>query len=98
MYNIKQTEIFSKWLHKLKDIKAKVGILRRIERMRQGNFGDVKALGDDVLEMRLDISAGYRVYFTKHNDEIVFLLNGGDKSTQSKDIEKAKEIARELQK
>ena len=57
MYNIKQTEIFSKWLHKLKDIKAKVAILRRIERMRQGNFGDVKAVGDDVSEMRLDISA-----------------------------------------
>ncbi len=47
MYNIKQTEIFSKWLHKLKDIKAKVAILRRIERMRQGNFGDVKAVGDE---------------------------------------------------
>ena len=57
MYSIKQTEIFSKWLHKLKDIKAKVAILRRIERMRQGNFGDVKAVGDDVSEMRLDISA-----------------------------------------
>ena len=57
MYNIKKTEIFSKWLHKLKDIKAKVAILRRIERMRQGNFGDVKAVGDDVSEMRLDISA-----------------------------------------
>ncbi len=57
MYNIQQTEIFSKWLHKLKDIKAKVAILRRIERMRQGNFGDVKAVGDDVSEMRLDISA-----------------------------------------
>ena len=57
MYNIKQTEIFSKWLHKLKDIKAKVAILRRIERMRHGHFGDVKAVGDDVSEMRLDISA-----------------------------------------
>lgn len=98
MYSIKQTEIFSKWLHKLKDIKVKVAILRRIERMRQGNFGDVKSLGEDVSEMRLDISTGYRVYFTKHHDEIVFLLNGGDKSTQVRDIQKAKEIAKELQK
>jgi len=98
MYAIKHTEIFSKWLHKLKDIKAKVAILRRIERMRLGNFGDIKSLGEDVSEMRLDISAGYRVYFTKHHDEIIFLLNGGDKLSQVKDIEKAKEIAKELQK
>ena len=64
--------------------------------MRQGNFGDVKAVGDDVSEMRLDISAGYRVYFTKYQDEIVFLLNGGDKSSQVKDIEKAKVLLMQL--
>jgi putative addiction module killer protein len=96
MYLIQQTEVFSKWLHKLKDIKGKVSILRRIERARLGNFGDYKSLGADVSELRVTTGPGYRVYYTLRGDEIIILLVGGDKSTQTKDIEKAKKIKEEL--
>ncbi|MDY0122923.1 type II toxin-antitoxin system RelE/ParE family toxin [Sulfurimonas sp.] len=96
MYLIRQTEIFSKWLHKLKDVSGKVSIIRRIERIKSGNFGDSKSVGDEVFELRITTGPGYRVYYTKRDDEIVILLLGGDKSTQSKDILKAKQIKEEL--
>ena len=96
MYLIKQTELFSKWLHKLKDIQGKVSILRRIDRMKKGNFGDYKSVGDRISELRLITGPGYRIYYTQRCGEIIVLLVGGDKSTQSKDIEKAKEILREF--
>ena len=95
-YDIKQTDIFSKWLLKLKDIKGKVSIIRRIDRMRKGNFGDHKGLGDEVSELRFTSGAGYRVYYTVRNGEVILLLIGGDKSTQKVDIQKAKNLAKEL--
>ena len=94
---IKQTDTFSRWLTKLKDIQAKVSILRRIERVKEGNFGDYKSICADVSELRITTGPGYRIYYTKKDDEIVILLVGGDKSTQSKDIQKAKQLAEELQ-
>jgi len=97
MYKIKETEYFSKWLKKLKDIRGKVTILRRIERIKKGNFGDFKPISQDLWELRVTVGAGYRVYYTKKQSEIVILLIGGDKSTQSKDIEKAKKILEELE-
>ena len=97
MYLIKQADNFLKWLKKLKDIKDKVAILRRIDRTKYGNFGDYKYLGDGVNELRVDVGPGYRVYFSIKNSEIIILLIGGDKSTQSSDIKKAKEIFRELE-
>jgi len=97
MYRIKQTDIFSKWLIKLKDIKGKVAILRRIERVKNGNFGDYKSVGLNVSELRITVGAGYRVYYTKKEDEIIILLIGGDKSTQSKDILKAQQLCKELE-
>jgi len=96
MYIIKQTEEFIKWLKKLKDIKGKVAIIRRIDRVKKGNFGDCKSVGDDISELRITIGPAYRVYFTKKDEQIVILLIGGDKSTQSKDIEKAKNILKGL--
>jgi putative addiction module killer protein len=95
-YDIKQTDIFSKWLLKLKDLKGKVSIIRRIDRMRKGNFGDHKGLGDEVSELRFTVGAGYRVYYTVQNNEVILLLVGGDKSTQKVDIQKAKNLAKEL--
>lgn len=95
-YTIKETEVFNKWLFKLKDIKGKVSIIRRIDRMKKGNFGDHKGLGDEVSELRITVGAGYRVYYTVKDGEIILLLVGGDKSTQKSDIQKAKELAKEL--
>jgi len=97
MYLVKQTDIFSKWLKKLKDTQGKVSIIRRISRVSQGNFGDHKSVGDEVWELRLTTGPGYRVYYTKKDDEIVILLVGGDKSTQTEDISKAKHLLKEIQ-
>ena len=96
MYIVKQTNIFSKWLLKLKDTKGKVSILRRIDRMKLGNFGDYKSVGNNISELRITIGPGYRVYYTQKGDEIIILLIAGDKSTQSDDIKKANEILKEL--
>lgn len=86
-----KTPEFNKWLRKLKDFKAKAKILFRIQKLEQDeHFGDCKAFGDGVKELRINYAKGYRVYFTQQNDKIIILLIGGDKSTQSKDIEKAK--------
>jgi len=95
MYKIKETIYFSKWLRKLKDIQGKVTILRRIKRIKEGNFGDYKSIGDNIYELRITVGAGYRVYYTQRGDEIIILLLGGDKSTQSKDIAKAKKLSKE---
>ena len=96
MYIIKQTDIFSKWLLKLKDTKAKVAILRWIQRVQEGNFGDYKSISSEINELRITTGPGYRVYYTIRNEEIVILLIAGDKSTQSEDILKATKIAKEL--
>jgi putative addiction module killer protein len=95
---VKQTDTFLKWLKKLKDTQAKVSILRRIERMKKDNFGDYKSIGNNLWELRLTVGAGYRIYYTKHGNEIVILLVGGDKSTQQSDIEKAKKLLEEIEK
>lgn len=63
--------------------------------MKQGNFGDHKSFGDSVSELKISMGAGYRVYYTKHNDEIIILLVGGDKSTQTSDIKRAKTMVKE---
>ncbi len=91
MFTIKETEIFSKWLLKLKDIRGKVAILRRIKRVKDGNFGDHKSVSDGVHELRITIGAGYRVYYIKikREKQIIALLVGGDKSTQSKGYRKS---------
>lgn len=95
MYQIRQTNQFSSWLSKLKDVKGKVSIFRRIDRIRNGNFGDYKSVGENIFELRFTIGPAYRVYYTKVEDEIILLLIAGDKSTQSEDIKKAKELAKE---
>ena len=90
---VKITSIFDKWLIKLKDKKAKEKIVIRIKRIKEtNNLGDYKSVGDNVYELRIDYGCSYRVYFTYNGNEIIILLCGGDKSTQQKDIEKAKII------
>ena len=96
MYNIQQIEKFSQWLTKLKDMRARIAIMRRVERAQSGNLGDVKSVGECVYEMRIDMGPGYRLYYTMRGDEMIILLVGGDKSTQQRDIEKAIEMAKEI--
>jgi putative addiction module killer protein len=96
MYNVQQTEKFSQWLTKLKDMRARIAIMRRVERAQSGNLGDVKSVGESVYEMRIDMGPGYRLYYTMRGDEMIILLVGGDKSTQQRDIEKAIEMAKEM--
>lgn len=85
-----------KWLDKLRDIQARSRVLVRIKRLADGNPGDVKSVGEGIYELRIHYGPGYRVYYTKIDDEIVLLLVGGNKSTQSSDIEKAQRLARNV--
>jgi putative addiction module killer protein len=81
---------FSEWLKGLRDRQARARILTRLNRVRLGNFGDCKPLGNGVFELRMAFGPGYRVYFGRKGEQEVLLLCGGDKSTQNKDIERAK--------
>ncbi|EEC7248252.1 TPA: type II toxin-antitoxin system RelE/ParE family toxin [Escherichia coli] len=94
MIEMKQTPEFEKWLKSLKDKIAKAKILMRLERMEEGNFGDVEPVGDGLSELRIHQGKGYRIYFGNKNNQIVILLCGGDKSTQQLDIKKAKILAK----
>jgi len=96
MIELRQTAVFSRWLRKLRDQRAKARIAARIRRAAFGNLGDVRPVGAGVSEMRIDYGPGYRVYFVMRGDRLIVLLCGGDKSTQDGDIERAKAIAREL--
>jgi putative addiction module killer protein len=96
MPEVQKTEEFDEWLSSLSDQKAQAEIVSRIERLGLGNPGDVKPVGEGISEMRVPHGPGYRVYFKQTNKSVVLLLCGGDKSTQDKDIKRAKEIAAEL--
>ena len=96
MIEVRQTETFAKWLMKLRDLRARARIQARIDRLELGNAGDVKPVGEGVSEMRIDYGPGYRVYFIQKGSELIILLAGGDKRTQSRDIQYAIDIAKEL--
>jgi putative addiction module killer protein len=83
-------EPFTEWLLALQDRRAQARVRVRLLRIEAGNFGDSKAVGDGVSELRIHEGAGYRVYFGRHGRTVVVLLCGGDKSTQAADIERAK--------
>jgi putative addiction module killer protein len=87
------SDVFKSWLHKLRDSRARYRIYKRIERLAEGNPGDVEPAGEGISEMRIHYGPGYRVYFKDTGKEIIILLCGGDKSTQQADIIRAKEIA-----
>lgn len=96
MLEIQKTETYSTWIDALQDLKGRAKIQVRIERLAAGNPGDVGPVGEGVSELRIDFGPGYRVYYKKKGKEIVILLAGGDKSSQAKDIQTAKELARNL--
>jgi putative addiction module killer protein len=97
MYFIEKTTEFDKWFRKLNDLKAKAIILFRLQKLENDeHFGNCEPVGEGIRELKINYAKGYRVYFKKIDGKIILLLIGGDKSTQQKDIEKAKNIWNKL--
>ncbi|MCX5808810.1 MAG: type II toxin-antitoxin system RelE/ParE family toxin [Proteobacteria bacterium] len=96
MTEIRKTEVFTNWLDSLADIRARARILVRIERLAEGNPGDVEPVGEGISELRINYGPGYRVYYKQHGQYLIILLAGGDKHTQGKDIKTALRLARNL--
>ncbi|MGE4338453.1 MAG: type II toxin-antitoxin system RelE/ParE family toxin [Pigmentiphaga sp.] len=82
-------DLYLKWLSRLRDRQAQIAVIRRVNRIEQGNFGDHKFCRDGVFELRVDVGQGYRVYYVQAKQRIVLLLCGGDKRTQNADIDRA---------
>jgi putative addiction module killer protein len=97
MITVLRTHHFDGWLKGLRDSRARAKVLARLDRLKLGNPGDVKSVGEGVYEMRIDYGPGYRIYFTYRGRELVIILAGGDKDTQDRDIARAKEMASELE-
>ena len=93
MNAVMTTQVFREWLHRLKDERGRMAILRRISRVEQGNFGDHKPVGEGVQELRIPMGPGYRVYYVQTGYAIYVLLVGGDKGSQKRDIATAKQMA-----
>lgn len=95
MNTIIKSKLFESWLTSLKDIRAKFAIIARLRRAELGNFGDHKPLEDGISEMRINVGPGYRIYYIREDDCVYVLLVGGNKSSQQRDIAKAKTMAAE---
>jgi putative addiction module killer protein len=93
---IRQTDEYVHWFQKLRDRQARARILARVRRLSLGNAGDARPVGEGISELRIDYGPGYRVYFKQQGSTFVILLAGGDKRSQKRDIERAKELARNL--
>lgn len=93
---IRKTEFFARWLDDLPDLRARARVQVRIERLAASNPGDVRPVGEGVSELRIDYGPGYRIYFRPDGRELIILLAGGDKSSQTKDIKAALRLARDL--
>jgi len=99
MYLIEKTTEFDKRLRKLNDLRAKAIILFRLQKLEnEEHFGDSKPVGNGILELKINYAKGYRIYFKEIDGKIIILLIGGDKSSQQKDIQKAKQIWDKLKK
>jgi putative addiction module killer protein len=95
MIEVRQTARFTTWLASLRDQRARARILKRLDRAKAGNLGDVAPVGEGVSEMRIFYGPGYRVYFVQRGETVIVLLCGGDKSSQDDDIATARKLAKE---
>jgi putative addiction module killer protein len=98
MIAVRTLQEFDDWLNGLKDSPTRIRLARRIEKASRGNLGDVTPVGENVNEMREFFGPGWRMYYTMQGDTLIVMLGGGDKSTQAKDIQKAKRLAKLLEK
>lgn len=96
-YTLRQTKQFKKWLEKTIDRSVKIRVLARLERVKNGNFGDVEKITDDLSELRFHFGSGPRIYYTISGNTIVILLYGGTKAKQSADIKKAIKLLNDLE-
>ena len=97
MLTVKRTEEFSAWLDGLKDRTTQQRLIVRLRKAMLGNLGDVKAVGNGVVEMREHFGAGWRMYYVQRGETLIVMLGGGGKSTQSADIAKAVKLAAKLE-
>ena len=93
MKEIIESSVFKTWLSSLRDRRARVRIIQRIDRLKAGNAGDTKPIGEGLSELRIDYGPGYRVYYMQQGSIVVILLCGGTKRDQAKDITTAKALA-----
>ena len=96
MLEVRKSAEFAAWLDGLQDVRARARVQVRIERLRGGNAGDVKPVGQGISELRIDYGPGYRVYFVRKGRAVIVLLAGGDKTTQVADIKAAQRLAGNL--
>lgn len=95
-FSVRRTADFDAWMSSLKDVKGRAQIILRVNRIRvHGHFGDCESVGAGVSELRIHVGPGYRVYFTRKGGDVDLLLCGGDKSSQARDIARAKDLAGE---
>lgn len=97
MLTVLLTEEFQAWLDGLKDRSAQVRIAARLRRVEAGNLGDWKPIGGGVAEIRVHAGPGYLLYFVRRGAVVIIMLGGGDKSSQGRDVERAQQLARELE-
>lgn len=97
MFTVRLTEHFQEWLDGLKDRRAQIRIVSRLRQAEAGNLGDWKSVGGEISEMRVDVGAVYRLYFVRRASVIIVMLAGGDKSTQSADIRRARRVLDRLE-
>ena len=88
-HNASDVDVYQEWLDGIRDRATRVRITRRVDRIKDGNFGDHEPCRDGVYELKMDFGPGYRIYYSKVGETLVLLIGGGDKSTQDKDIDKA---------
>ena len=96
MMEVRKTDVYVKWLDGLRDVRVRARVLVRVERLVAGNPGDAEPVGEGVSELRINYGPGYRVYYKQQGCELVILLAGGNKSSQSRDIKTALRLARHL--
>jgi putative addiction module killer protein len=96
MVEIRKTDTFAKWLDGISDVRARARVMARIDRLADGNPGDVRSVGGNVSEMRIDYGPGYRVYYSLRGRKSLILLAGGDKDSQPRDIKTALRLAQNL--
>jgi putative addiction module killer protein len=97
MFTVLATDAFSEWLDGLKDTATRRRLTRRLDRVERGHLGDVKAVGDGIMELREHFGPGWRMYYVQRGTTVILMLGGGDKDTQARDIAAAKRIAADLE-